>query len=315
MIVAAKTPILAGAAGTSGTGLVSPCTSYRSIGPPVQARVTGPRGRLPRPDLRCYNLRAAAPRHRTGGLRRELPLRRSLSRRDERMGRDGFTARKASGSGEGRPGLGSGPMNRLAHETSPYPSTRGTPSTGSPGGPRRSSAPGSWTGRSCCRSIRRLSLVPRDGAGVVRGPRDRRAHERALRLDQGRPGRAPRPRRDLHGRRPGDDRERRVAAHGLPHARRGALLRRHLLPERAAPRDAGVPRGAGGGRRRLGAPPRGGHGAERAHRRGDRPNGAASRPPPSRSRTRSSRRRPRRCDARSTLPGVGSAARRSSPSR
>ena len=56
--------------------------------------------------------------------------------------------------------------------------------------------------------VRRLPLVPRDGARVVRGRRDGRAHERALRLDQGRPRGAPRPRRHLHGRRAGDDRAR-----------------------------------------------------------------------------------------------------------
>ncbi len=35
--------------------------------------------------------------------------------------------------------------------------------------------------------LRRLPLVPRDGAGVLRGPRDRAAAERELRLHQGRP--------------------------------------------------------------------------------------------------------------------------------
>ena len=61
----------------------------------------------------------------------------------------------------------------------------------------------------------------------------RRAHERALRVRQGRPRGAPGRRRDLHGGRPGDDRPRRLAAERLPHARAGAVLRRHLLPARA----------------------------------------------------------------------------------
>ena len=78
-----------------------------------------------------------------------------------------------------------------------------------------------------------LPLVPRDGARVLRGRGDGRAHERALRLRQARPRGAPRPRRDLHGGLPGDDRPRRLAAQRLPHARAGAVLRRHLLPARA----------------------------------------------------------------------------------
>ncbi len=59
-------------------------------------------------------------------------------------------------------------------------------------------------------------------------------HERALRLHQGRPRGAARPRRDLHGGVPGDDRPGRLAAERLPDARPGAVLRRHLLPARRA---------------------------------------------------------------------------------
>ena len=95
----------------------------------------------------------------------------------------------------------------------------------------------------------RLPLVPRDGARVLRGPRGRGADERALRLHQGRPRGAPRRRRDLHGRRPGDDRPRRLAAERVPDPRRRAVLRRHLLAARAAPRDAGLV--AGPDRRRA----------------------------------------------------------------
>ena len=62
-----------------------------------------------------------------------------------------------------------------------------------------------------------LPLVPRHGARVVREPRDRRAHERALRHDQGRPRGAARRRRDLHAGRAGDDRPRRLADDRVPH--------------------------------------------------------------------------------------------------
>ena len=68
--------------------------------------------------------------------------------------------------------------------------------------------------------LRRLPLVPRDGARVLRGPRGRGADERALRLHQGRPRGAPGRRRDLHGRRPGHDGPGRLAAQRLPHPRR-----------------------------------------------------------------------------------------------
>ena len=49
-------------------------------------------------------------------------------------------------------------------------------------------------------------------------------------------------------RRPGDDRRRRLADVRVPDARRPAVLRRHLLPGRAAPRHAVVPPGARGRR-------------------------------------------------------------------
>ena len=59
--------------------------------------------------------------------------------------------------------------------------------------------------------LRRLPLVPRDGARVLRGRRDGGVPERALRLRQGRPRGAARRRRRLHGRDPGDDRPGRLA--------------------------------------------------------------------------------------------------------
>ena len=101
-----------------------------------------------------------------------------------------------------------------------------------------------------------LSLVPRDGARVVRGPRDRTLHERALRPGQGRPGGAPGRRLDLHGGRAGDDRTRRLAADRVLRPGGRPLLRRHLLPARAPPRDAELPDGDGGGGRVLGRPAR-----------------------------------------------------------
>ena len=96
-----------------------------------------------------------------------------------------------------------------------------------------------------------LPLVPRDGARVLRGPADRRADERALRVREGRPRGAPGRRRDLHGRAAGDDRPRRLAAERVPAPRRRAVLRRHLLPAAAAPGHAELAAGARGRRARV----------------------------------------------------------------
>ncbi len=57
-----------------------------------------------------------------------------------------------------------------------------------------------------------LPLVPRDGARVLRGPRDGGDDQRALRPDQGRPRGAARRRRHLHGGGAGNDRPGRLAA-------------------------------------------------------------------------------------------------------
>ena len=67
----------------------------------------------------------------------------------------------------------------------------------------------------------------------------------ALRVREGRPRGAPGRRRDLHGRRAGDDRPGRLAAERVPDARRRAVLGRHLLPAAAAPRAAVVAQRAG----------------------------------------------------------------------
>ena len=61
------------------------------------------------------------------------------------------------------------------------------------------------------RRVRRLPLVPRDGARVVRGRGDRGVPQRALRQRQGRPRGAARRRRGLHAGDHRDDRPRRLA--------------------------------------------------------------------------------------------------------
>ena len=131
-------------------------------------------------------------------------------------------------------------MNRLASSTSPYLrqhadnpvdwwewSRRGV-RRGPP--PRRA---GPAVGR-----LRGLPLVPRHGARVVRGRAGRRADERELRQHQGRPRGAAGHRRRLHGRDHGADRARRLADDLPAHARRRAVLRRHVLPARAVHRAA-----------------------------------------------------------------------------
>ena len=116
--------------------------------------------------------------------------------------------------------------------------------------------------------LRRLPLVPRDGARVVRGRGDRGADERELREREGRPGGAPRPRRGLHGGGRRDDGPGRLADDRLPHPGRRAVLRRHLLPARGAPRSAELPPGAGGARRSLAGAAGGGDELGRAARGG-----------------------------------------------
>ena len=64
--------------------------------------------------------------------------------------------------------------------------------------------------------LRGVPLVPCHGARIVRGRVDCPPPERPVRVDQGRPRGAARPRFDLHGRRPGDDGEWRLADVGVP---------------------------------------------------------------------------------------------------
>ena len=120
-----------------------------------------------------------------------------------------------------------GVVNRLADETSPYLLQHAdNPSTGTRGA-RRSAARATRTGRSALDRLRRLPLVPRDGARVVRGrstaavmnehfvsvkvDREERPDLDAVYMDAGR----------------GSVRARRLADDRLPDAGRRAVLRRH----------------------------------------------------------------------------------------
>ena len=92
------------------------------------------------------------------------------------------------------------------------------------------------------RRLLHLPLVPRDGRGVVRGPRDRGAPQPALRPHQGRPRGAARRGQRLHASRATPHPARRLADERVPRARSEAVLRRHLLPSprRDARRAGGV---------------------------------------------------------------------------
>ena len=135
-------------------------------------------------------------------------------------------------------------------------------------------------------------------------------------LRQGRPRGAPGRRRDLHGRRAGDDRPRRLAAERLPHARRRAVLRRHLLPARAAPGHAELADGARGRRARVGRAARRDHRRRRADRRPRCRRRRSSQAPDAELDPAVARRRGRpRCGAATTPSTAAGAARRSSRPR
>ena len=163
------------------------------------------------------------------------------------------------------------------------------------GSARRSEAPrppAAAVGR-----LRRLSLVPRDGARVVRGPGARGADERPVRQREGRPRGAAGRRRALHGGAACDGRARRLADDDVPHARRRAVLRRHLLAADAALGTAVVHASSQRGRRGVARQARRTRRTERRARRPSRRAGrAAGR---RRSRARRSRARRRRADAHS----------------
>ena len=104
-------------------------------------------------------------------------------------------------------------VNRLASCDQPVPAPARGESGGLVGvgtrGVRRGAAP--QRAGPAERRVRRLPLVPRDGARVVRGRGHRGVPQRALRQHQGRPRGAARRRRDLHAGDDGDDRARRLA--------------------------------------------------------------------------------------------------------
>ena len=90
--------------------------------------------------------------------------------------------------------------------------------------------------------LRRLPLVPRDGARVVRGRADRKRDERAVRQHQSRPRGAAGHRPDLHERAASLGRAGRLAADHVSHARGRAGVGRHLFSQRVALRPAGLHR-------------------------------------------------------------------------
>ena len=106
--------------------------------------------------------------------------------------------------------------------------------------------------------------------------------------------------------------QRRLADDGLPRPRRGAVLRRHLLPARRGPRHAELPDGDGGGGRGVCGQARG---AARARRRRRAPGSARSGSSSPRPRPRTSaswKRRSRRFAPAPTPSRAASAAPRSS---
>ncbi len=146
-------------------------------------------------------------------------------------------------------------MNRLARVLEPVPPpARRQPGRLVPVG-RRGIRARARRGPAAAR-LRRLQLVPlvpRDGARVVLRPDNRVGDERPLREREGRPRGAPRRRRADDGRVRDDDRPGRLADDGVPDARRAAVLRGHVLPARAAPRDPELPAAPPGDRGARGA--------------------------------------------------------------
>ena len=122
-----------------------------------------------------------------------------------------------------------------------------------------------------------VPLVPRHGPRVVRGPRDRGAHERAVREREGRPRGTPGRRRGLHAGGAGAHRPRRLAHERVVHPRRPPVLRRHVLPERGTARDAVVRARVRSGRGSVERTPRRSARARGSPHRGDRRAGDAAR--------------------------------------
>ena len=206
--------------------------------------------------------------------------------------------------------------NRLAQATSPYLLQHAGQPRRLVGVERRGVRGGAAAQRAdpAERRVRRLPLVPRDGARVVRGRGDGGVPERALREHQGRPRGAARRRRGLHAGDRRDDRPGWLADDLRARPRGQPVLRRHLLPGPAAARPAQLPPAARGDRRRLGQPLRRGGCGVRPDPRRARQGGRALR------RRRLRHRRPstrpwRRWRASSTPTGAASAERRSSRRR
>ena len=164
----------------------------------------------------------------------------------------------------------------------------------------------------------RLPLVPCHGARELRIAGSRGGDERAVRQHQGRSRGAARRRRHLHAGAAYPGRAGRLAAHHVLHARRRAVLGRHLLPlsralrpaelhRRAARRGPGLPRQAAGHRDQSRRPPEGAAAEDR--QQGDRDQGRGSADPARRCSTRSPSGSPRNA----TRYGAASARRRNFP--
>ena len=114
--------------------------------------------------------------------------------------------------------------NRLAGETSPYLlQHKDNPVDWWPWGDEAfAEARRTRRARAALGRVRGLSLVPRDGARVVRGARRPRRSSTSTSSRQGRPRGAAGRRRRLHGGGAGADRARRLADDGVHHARRAS---------------------------------------------------------------------------------------------
>ena len=163
-------------------------------------------------------------------------------------------------SGHGGPpppplAVASGPVNHLADETSPYLRQHAdNPVEWYPWGDEALEQGGQGGQADLpVHRVRLVPLVPRHGPRELRGRHGGGRPLPVVHLGQGGPGGASRPRFALHGRHPGPHRIGRVAHVRVLHPRRAALLRRHLLPTRGAPRDALVPPGRRDARHVVGA--------------------------------------------------------------
>ena len=221
-------PAACAAASRASPAAASGCARTSYVPGVTRLRHVPPRRRQRRP--RFASPGRGAPHGRltfdADGTRHGQPRRPARSTRRRRRPPRSAHARAAAGREPRcaalRRGLAARLMaNALARETSPYLLQHS-------GQPRRLAAVG--RGGAAPRARERppaarldrllgVPLVPRHGARVLRGRRDRGADERALRLREGRPRGAPRRRRALHGGRAGDDRPGRLAAERVPDAR------------------------------------------------------------------------------------------------